>query len=114
MAATVTYRVLIAIRGCWLMVEWFFGWGPHSRVSSFTLIHPYASLVAGGIAVAFWLIMLVGMWFFQGWARWTFVILLAVTLLTSPFRVQRYSLSSPPSIVAPVGVFMLLLTAAIV
>ena len=114
MSAIVFYRVLIALRGCWLLVEWLFGWGVHSRVTTFTLTHPYAPLVAGGIAVAFWLVMLVGMWFFQGWARWTFVILLVVALLTSPFQVQRYSLSPPPSFVGPVSIFMLLLTAAIV
>jgi hypothetical protein len=42
-----------------------------------------------------------------------FVVLLAVALLTSPFRVHHYSLSSPPSFVGPVGVLMLLITGAI-
>jgi hypothetical protein len=114
MSASLVYRTLIALRGCWLLIEWLFGWGAYSQVTTFTLTHPYAHLAAQAIAVAFWLAILLGMWFFQRWARWTFAILLAVALLTSPFRVQRYSLSSPPSFVAPVGVLMLLLTGAIV
>jgi hypothetical protein len=114
MSATLLYRVLIALRGCWVVVEWFFGWGTFSHVTTYTLTHPYGSLLAGGIAVALWLIILVGMWFFQGWARWTFAIVLVVALLTSPFRVHRFSLSPPPSFVVPVSLFMLLLTVAIV
>ena len=57
--------------------------------------------------------MLAGMWFFQRWARLIFVLLLAVALLTSPFRVHRYSLSSPSFFVPTVTVLMLLLTGAI-
>ena len=113
MNAVLVYRVLIAIRGCWLLVEWIFGWGAHSRVTSFTLTHPYATLIADGVAVAFWLAVLSGMWFFQRWARLIFVVFLPIALLTSPFRMHRYSLSSPPPFVAPVGAFILLLTGAI-
>ena len=113
MTAALIYRVLIAIRGCWLVVEWFFGWGAHSRVNSLTLLHPYASLIGNAIAVAFLLVVLTGMWFFQRWARLIFVLLLAVALVTSPFR-AHYSFSSPPSFAQAIGVFMLLLTGAIV
>ena len=81
MNVTLIYRVLIAIRGCWIVVEWFFGWGPHSRVDSLTLLHPYASLVAHAIAVMFLLFILTGLWFFQRWARLIFVLLLAVPRL---------------------------------
>jgi hypothetical protein len=111
--AVLVYRVLIAIRGCWLLVEWIFGWGTHSRVTSFTLTQPYATLIADGVAVAFWLAVLSGMWFFQRWARLIFVAFLPIALLTIPFRMHRYSLSSPPLFVAPVGAFILLLTGAI-
>jgi hypothetical protein len=109
----VIYRLLIAIRGCWLVTEWFFGWGVHARVNSFTWLHPYASLVADGVAVAFWLVILAGMWFFQRWARLIFVLLLALALVISPFRVH-YSFSSPPSFVLAIGVLVLVLTGTIV
>jgi hypothetical protein len=91
-----------------------FGWGAHSQVTTFTLTRPYATLIADGIAVALWLTILAGMWFFQRWARLIFVILLVVGLLASLVRVQRYSLSSPPSFVPIIAVVMLLFTGAIV
>jgi hypothetical protein len=108
------YRLLIGFRGSWLLVEWLFGWGAHSQVTTFTLTRPYATLIADGIAVALWLTILAGMWFFQRWARLIFVILLVVGLLASLVRVQRYSLSSPPSFVPIIAVVMLLFTGAIV
>jgi hypothetical protein len=111
--ATLIYRVLIAIRGCWLVVEWFFGWGAHSRVDSLTLLHPYASLVVHAVAVALSLVILTGMWFFQRWARLIFVLLVALALVTSPFR-AHYSFSTPPSYAQAIVIFMLLLTGAIV
>ena len=113
-SATLIYRVLIAIRACWLVVEWLFDWRAFSRVTALSLLHPYASLIAGAIAVAFWLAMLVGMWFFQRWARLIFVLLVAVALLTSPFRPHHYSLSLPHSFEAAIGAFVLLLTGAII
>jgi hypothetical protein len=113
MSATRVYRALIAIRGCWIFAEWILGSGVFSQVSLFKLTHPYAALTGDAITVAFWLAMLVGMWFFQRWARSIFVVLLAVALLTSPFRAHHYSLSSPPFFVPTVIVFMLLLTGAI-
>ena len=113
MSTTLVYRSFIAIRGSWIFAEWIFGWGVFSQASLFRSTHPYAALIGDGITVAFWLAMLAGMWFFQRWARLIFVVLFAVGLLTIPFRVHRYSLSSPPSFVAPVGVLMLLLTGVI-
>jgi len=114
MSATLVYRLLIAFRGCWLLVEWLFGWGAFSHVTTFSLTHPFGKLAAEAIAIALWLVILLGMWFFQSWARWTFLIFLLIALLTSPLLVHRYSLSSVPSFVTPVGVLMSLLTAAIV
>jgi len=89
-------------------------WGAHSHINSLTLLHPYASVLAGGIAVAFWLVILTGMWFFQRWARLIFVLLVAVALLTSLFRPHHYSLSLPHSFEAAIGAFVLLLTGAII
>ncbi len=113
MTATQVYRTLIAIRGCWIFAEWFLGWGVYSHVSLFRSTHPYAALTTDAITVSFWVAILAGMWFFQRWARLIFVVLLAVALLTSPFRVHHYSLSSPPIFVPTVAVIMLLLTGAI-
>jgi hypothetical protein len=53
------------------------------------------------------------MWFFQRWARLIFVVLVAVGLLITSFRVHHYSLSSAPSFIAPVGAVILLMTGAI-
>jgi hypothetical protein len=114
MSTSLVYRTLIVLRGCWLLVEWLFGWGAFSHVSTFKWTYPFANLAAEAIAVAFWLAILLGMWLFQRWARWAFVTIFAVALFTSPFRVHRYSLSSPPSFVAPVDLLILLLTGAIV
>jgi hypothetical protein len=113
MSATLVYRSLIAIRGGWIFAEWLLGWGVYSHVSLFRSTHPYAALTADAVSVAFWVAMLAGMWFFQRWARLIFIVLLAVALLTVPFRVHHYSLPSPPSFVAPVGVLMLIITGAI-
>jgi len=113
MSASLVYRALIALRGCWLLIEWLFGWGAYSHVTTFTLTHPYAHLAAQAIAVAFWLAILLGMWLFQRWARWAFVTIFAVAFFASPFRVHPYSLSSPPSFVHPIALLMLLLTATI-
>ena len=111
MNATLVYRILIALRAGWLLVEWLFGWGTFSHITS-TLTDPYGTLIVDGISVAFWLAILLGMWFFHRWARLIFIIVLAFGLLANPFRVHRHSLSSPPSFVEPLAVFVLLLTGA--
>jgi hypothetical protein len=113
MREILVYRGLIAIRCCWILSEWLLGWGEYSHLSLFRSTHPYAALTIDAIGVGFLLAILAGMWFFQRWARLIFIVLLAVGLLASPFRGHRYSLSSPPSFAAPVGVLMLIITAAI-
>jgi len=42
MDAVSIYRSLLLLRGSWLLLEWIFNWGSHSRVDSFTLLHPFA------------------------------------------------------------------------
>jgi hypothetical protein len=112
-SATLIYRALIAIRGCWFVLEGFFGWGPYSDVTELTLFLPALFAIAGNVVVALLLVILAGMWFFQRWARLTFVVILAVALVTTPFR-ANYSFSSPPSFVLAIEVFVLILTGAIV
>jgi uncharacterized RDD family membrane protein YckC len=111
--ATSVYRLLIGLRGCWLLVEWLFDWGARSHVTTFTSTQSFAPLIADGIAVAVWLTLLAGMWFFQRWARVVFVPFSAFAVLSIPFWWHRYSLSSPPSFVPVLGVIMLLATGAI-
>ena len=112
-SATLIYRALIAIRVSWIFAEWLFDWGVHSYASLFKSVHPYAALTTDAIVVAFWLAVLTGMWLFQRWARLIFIVLFAVALLTIPVRVHHFSLSSPPSFVAPMIRLMLLITVAI-
>ena len=108
------YRSLIAIRGCWILVQWLLGWGVYSRISLFTLNHPYAALVADAIAVAFWLTMLAGLWFFQRWARLIFVVLFCPGIVHEPVpKCIAILYRRRLSFVAPVGIFMLLVTVAI-
>ena len=66
------YRTLLLLRGCWLLLEWLFGWGAHARVNLLALLHPYAVLFADAAAVASWLVILGGLWFFRRWARLIF------------------------------------------
>ena len=96
-----------------MLIEWLFDWGSFSAVTAFSLTHPLGHLVANAIGVAFWLAIFLGMCFFQDWARWTFVVLLVIAWSASLFLVRRYSLSAPPSFVAPVGMLMSLFTIAI-
>ena len=114
MNAVLVYRSLLAVRGCWLVVEWFFGWNAFSQISTFSLSHPFATLIRDVIVVGLWLALLLGMWFFQRWARWIFVILPAVALLAGPFIVHRYSLSASPSFVPSVNAFILMLIGGII
>jgi hypothetical protein len=59
MDAVSIYRAFLIVRGSWTVLEWLFDWGP-KRLDSFTLLHPYASLFAHAIAVAFLLVILTG------------------------------------------------------
>ena len=72
MGAVSIYRTLLLLRGCWLLLEWLFGWGAHARVNLLALLHPYAVLFADAAAVASWLVILGGLWFFRRWARLIF------------------------------------------
>jgi hypothetical protein len=81
MSAVLIYRALLLLRGCWLLLEWLFGWGPHARVNSFASLHLYAALFADAVAVASWLVILGGLWFFRLWARLIFVLVLAVSVV---------------------------------
>jgi hypothetical protein len=74
------------------------------------LTQPFVALFGEALAVAFLLSMLLGLFFFQRWARLTFVLLGAVAVLSLPFRVSRYSLSPPPSFYPPIVAVMLLVT----
>jgi hypothetical protein len=58
--------------------------------------------------------MLLGLFFFQRWARLTFVLVGAVAVLSLPFRLPGYSLSSPPSFFPAIATLMLLVTGAII
>jgi hypothetical protein len=112
MDAVSIYRALLIVRGSWTVLEWLFDWGP-KRLDSFTLLHPYASLFAHAIAVAFLLVILTGLWFFCRWARFLFVLLLAVAVLTAPFRAHHF-ISAPSSSFATVSLLMLVLTGLII
>jgi hypothetical protein len=68
MNKTVSAQVPLALSGgCWLLLEWLFGWGPHARVNSFASLHPYAALFADAVAIASWLVILGGLRFFRRW-----------------------------------------------
>jgi hypothetical protein len=64
-------------------------WGPHARANSFASLHPYAALFADAVAVASWLVILGGLWFFRRSARLIFVLVLAVGVVYS-------ALAAPP------------------
>jgi hypothetical protein len=112
-SATILYRGFLAIRGCWILLEWLFSWGVYSHASLFRSLHPYAALIADALSVVSWLAMLTGMWFFQRWARFIFAFFFVIAVLIAPFRPHGYSLSAQPSFVAPLSMIMLLLTVAI-
>src|SRR5260370_40965446 len=95
MDTVLIYRALLIVRGGWTVLEWFFGWGPQ-RLDSVTLLHPYASLFAHAIAVAFWLLILTCLGFFQRWARLLFVLLFALSVLSLPFRAHHVIATPSP------------------
>jgi hypothetical protein len=115
MDAVSIYRALLLLRGCWLLVVWFFGWGAHTaRVNSLVLLHPYASLFAEGAALASWLVILAGLWFFRRWARLIFVLLLAAGIVYSAPGPHRHFRLAPPSFVFTVSLFVVMLEGAVV
>jgi hypothetical protein len=115
MGAVSIYRALLLLRGCWLLVVWFFGWEAHStRVNSFALLHPYAVLFADALAVASWLVILAGLWFFRRWARLIFVLLLLAGIIYSALGPHHHFRSAPPSFVFTVSSFVVMLNGAVV
>ncbi len=113
MTALSVYRVLLLVRGCWLILEWFFGWGTSTRQHSLALQHPYLSLFAEAIAVAVVLGILTGLWFFCRWARSLFVILFAVAVVYSVFRPYQLA-SMPPSLVVTTMWLVVMVNGAII
>jgi hypothetical protein len=91
MSVILVYCALLFVRGCWMVLEWFFGWGAQGRVSSLTLLHPYASLFAHAFMLTLLLIVLTGLWFFRRWARLTFVVLLALVIVNSVVRPHHFT-----------------------
>ena len=113
MNAVSVFRALLAIRGCWSLLEWFFDWGSSARLESLKLLHPYLSLFAGALGEALFLALLAGLWFFQRWARSLFVALLALALVYSIFRPHHVA-SIPPAFVITIMWIMVMLHGAIV
>jgi hypothetical protein len=107
------YRVLLLVRGCWSILEWFFDWGSSTRIESIKSLHPYLSVFGGALGEALFLALLAGLWFFRPWARWLFVALLGLAFVYGAFR--RYEWTSvPPSFVVAIMWFMVMLHGAIV
>jgi hypothetical protein len=114
MSAVLIYRALLLLRGCWLLLEWLFGWGPHARVNSFASLHPYAALFPDAVAVASWLVILGGLWFFRRWARLIFVLVLAVSVVYRALGPHHHYRSAPPSFVFSISLFIVMLDGAVV
>jgi hypothetical protein len=108
MAAVSVYRTLLIVRGCWLLLEWVFGWGSSVREATLSSLHPYTSLFAHAVAVAFVLVILAGLWFFRRWARFIFVLLLALAVVYSVFRQYQPALVPPEPIVAIMWLMVML------
>ncbi|HEV3394160.1 MAG TPA: hypothetical protein VG103_11710, partial [Chthoniobacterales bacterium] len=113
MSAVAVFRMLLLVRGCWSILEWFFDWGSSARIESLKLLHPYLSLFAGALGEALFLGLLVGLWFFHRWARSLFVLLLALAFVYSAFR-PYHPASLPPSFVIVIMWLMVMLHGAIV
>jgi len=113
MRAVSIYRALLLVRIVWLLVEWFFGWDARRHVNSFTLLHPHAALFAHAAAEFTLFVVLAGLWFFRGWARWLFVLALALSIIDSAFWPYQ-GLSLPPSFAFAIGWFVVMLNGVIV
>ena len=112
MHAVLIYRALLLLRVGWLLVEWFFGWDARRHVS-FTLLHPYASLFAHAAAEFTLLVILTGLWFFRRWARWIFVLALALSIIDSAFWPYR-GISLAPSFALAMSWCVVMLNGVIV
>jgi hypothetical protein len=113
MRAVAIYRALLLVRVGWLLVEWFFGWDARRHMNSFTLLYPHATLFAHAAAEFTLFVVLAGLWFFRSWARWLFVLALALSIVDSVFW-PYHNLSLPPSIVLAIGWCVVMLNGAIV
>ena len=87
----------------WLLVApgRLFGWGPHARVNSFASLHPYAALFADAVAVASWLVILAGLWFFRRWAGLIFVLVLAVSVVYRALGPHHHTGQRRPHLFSP-------------
>jgi hypothetical protein len=113
MRAVSIYRALLLVRVGWLLLEWFFGWDARRHVNSFTLLHPYTTLLAHAAAEFTLLVILIGLWFFRRWARLLFVLALALSVVDSAFWPYR-GLSLPPSFALSISWCVVMLNGAIV
>ena len=111
MSAISFYRALLLVRVGWLFVEWFFGWDALRHVS-FTLLHPYASLFGHAAAEFLLLVILTGLWFFRRWARFIFVLALALSVVDSAFWPYN-DLSLSPSFAVAISWCVVMLNGAI-
>jgi hypothetical protein len=113
MRAVLIYRVLLLVRVGWLLLEWFLGWDSRRYVNSFTLLHPYAGLMAH-VAVEFtWFVILAGLWYFRRWARLIFVLVLALSIVYAAFW-PNHGVSLPPSFVLAIDWCVVMLNGAII
>jgi hypothetical protein len=113
MRAVLIYRALLLVRVGWLLLEWFLGWDSRRHVSSFTLLHPYATLFAHAAAEFALFVILAGLWYFRPWARLIFVFALALSVVDSAFWPYR-GLPLQSSFAFAIGWCVVLLNGAIV
>jgi hypothetical protein len=113
MTALTVYRILLIVRGSWSVLEWFFDWLPHPRLYSLSLLHPFVALLVGAFGEALFLALILGLWFFQRWARLLFVVLLAIAIFYSVFQ-PYYSISQPHPFVHAGILIMVILNGAII
>src|SRR5436853_5259674 len=98
MSAVTVYRILLLVRGCWSLLEWFFDWIHPDTSTRLSELNPYLPLVAGALGEALFLGLLAALTFFRPWARWLFVVLVALALIISVIR-PHHLVSAPPSLV---------------
>ena len=113
MSAVWVYRILLLVRGGWLLLEWLFDWGSNGGVDASSSPHPYVELLAHATAVGAVLAILAGLWFFRRWARLLFVLLLAFAVIRSAVRPHHF-IAASHSVFVTVNLLVLMLTGAIV
>ena len=113
MSSVTIYRITLFIRGCWSVIEWFFGW-VHPRTSShLSQISPYLPLFTAALGETLFLALLAGLWFFFRWARWAFAALIGLAVIAQAFRAYHWA-SVPPAFVIAIVWFMVVLDGVIV